>query len=60
MNDINKELINKFVCADCSHEQDSMDRKCDKCSSIRVVLISMAKQFFGADWRDNFKEIKNK
>lgn len=30
-----------YICAMCYHEQDSMDRKCDMCQSIRVVLKSV-------------------
>lgn len=41
----------EFVCASCGHEQDSMDRRCDACGSVRVILVSMAVKFFGPDWR---------
>lgn len=45
----------EFVCAECGHEQDSMDRRCDHCKSRQVVLISVVAQLFGADWRQSFK-----
>jgi len=45
-----------FVCAECGNEQDSMDRVCDKCGSVRVILISVAQQMFGENWRDCFIE----
>lgn len=45
-----------FVCAECGNEQDSMDRVCDKCQSVRVITIKVAEELFGQDWRDCFKE----
>jgi hypothetical protein len=33
--------MSEFICAECGHEQDSMDRTCDSCGSIRVVLASV-------------------
>ena len=29
-----------YICADCFHQQNSMDRMCDACKSVRVVLKS--------------------
>lgn len=46
----------EYVCADCGNEQDSMGRRCDKCGSVRVVLISTIEDIVGPDWRDNFRE----
>jgi hypothetical protein len=45
-----------FVCAECDNEQDSMDRNCDKCGSVRVVQVSVIEQLFGNDWRSNFQK----
>lgn len=42
------------VCAECGHEQPTMD-PCAKCRSVRVVLISVIRNLFGADWRKNFE-----
>lgn len=41
------------VCAECGHEQESMD-PCTKCRSVRVVLIRIVRDMFGENWRDNF------
>lgn len=41
------------VCAECGHEQPSMD-PCAKCHSVRVVLVSVIRDLFGEDWRRNF------
>lgn len=30
-----------YICADCFHQQNSMDRPCDRCKSFRVVLKSV-------------------
>ncbi len=43
--------MNNFVCADCGYEQDSMDRKCDRCRSIRVITIKVAEEIGGPNWR---------
>jgi len=48
--------MNPYVCADCGHEQDSMDRRCDKCNSPRVISIAVAQDLFGDDWRDAFRK----
>jgi hypothetical protein len=42
------------VCAECGHEQPTMD-PCAKCRSVRVVLIRVIRDLFGADWRENFE-----
>lgn len=42
------------VCAECGHEQPTMD-PCAKCGSVRTVLISVIRNLFGADWRKNFE-----
>jgi hypothetical protein len=39
------------VCADCGHEQSTMD-PCAKCRSVRVVLLSVIHNLFGDDWRN--------
>jgi hypothetical protein len=36
-----------YVCADCFHTQSSMDRPCDKCRSVRVVLRSVVEALLG-------------
>lgn len=41
------------VCAVCGHEQATMD-PCAKCRSVRVVLVSVVRDVFGDNWRDNF------
>lgn len=46
-------MNNKWVCADCGHEQSDMTR-CARCASVRVVLVSVAEELFGADWRKGF------
>ena len=43
------------VCAECGHEQETMD-PCQKCRSVRVVLISAVRDLFGENWRDAFKD----
>jgi len=48
-------MNNKWVCADCGHEQSDMTR-CARCASVRVVLVSVAEELFGADWRNAFNE----
>ena len=40
----------KYICADCGHEQDSMDRRCDDCESVRVVVKGLV-ETVGVDWR---------
>lgn len=47
---------NDYVCADCGHEQANMFAPCEKCGSLRVVMIEVAKELFGKNWRDCFKE----
>lgn len=42
------------VCADCGHEQSTMD-PCENCRSIRVVLVTVIIKLFGENWRDAFK-----
>lgn len=44
---------NSCACASCGHEQCTMD-PCEKCGSVRTVLISVLEETFGADWRENF------
>ena len=41
------------ACAECGHEQPTMD-PCAKCCSVRVVLIKVIRVHFGEDWRRNF------
>jgi hypothetical protein len=41
------------VCADCGHEQASMD-PCGRCRSVRVVLVTVIRDLFGENWRDAF------
>ncbi len=41
------------VCSECGHEQSTMD-PCERCRSVRVVLISVVRNLFGDNWRDNF------
>lgn len=43
----------KCACADCGHEQDSMD-PCERCGSVRVVLVRLLEELFGPDWRAAF------
>ncbi len=45
-----------YVCSECGHEQDSMDRPCDNCNSVRVITIKFAQEHFGDNWRDCFKQ----
>jgi predicted ATP-dependent serine protease len=44
-----------YACAECGHEQSTMDR-CAKCRSVRVVLQSVIRDLFGEHWRDAFKD----
>ena len=44
----------KYVCGACGYEQDEMDRPCDSCGSIRVVLIKVIEDLLGSDWRKYF------
>lgn len=44
--------MNKYICCDCGHEQDSMDRVCDDCNSIRVIVISLLELHSGSDWKN--------
>lgn len=41
----------EFVCADCGHEQGNVNF-CGKCGSFRVILISIAEENFGKNWRE--------
>jgi hypothetical protein len=34
-----------YICAECSHEQDAMNRCCDACGSIRVIAKEVAAKF---------------
>lgn len=43
-----------YVCADCGHHQDSMQRKCDKCGSVRMVTKKFAIENFGENYMDCF------
>lgn len=46
-----------YMCADCGHKQGSMDRRCDECKSVRVVLSDMTERLMQeADltWDDCF------
>lgn len=43
------------ACADCGHEQRSMD-PCEECRSVRVVLVSVIEDLCGKDWRDAFRD----
>ena len=43
------------VCADCGYEQSTMD-PCEKCQSVRVVLLTVIINLFGENWRDAFKD----
>ena len=47
-----------YVCADCGHHQDAMDRLCDTCGSYRVILVSVAIENFGPNYRDCFEPLK--
>ena len=44
---------NDCVCAECGHEQPTMD-PCGRCRSVRVVLISVLRNLIGDNWRDAF------
>lgn len=46
--------MNNFVCADCGHEQDSMEKPCGRCYRNRVVMISVVEETFGCNWRTAF------
>ena len=48
----------KYVCADCGHETDQENGPCAKCHGYRIVLISVAEQLFGPDWRSAFDSPK--
>lgn len=43
---------NDYVCAECGCQQDSMDRPCDKCKSVRVVSVQFIESLMGPDWRE--------
>lgn len=43
------------VCAECGHEQSTMD-PCGHCRSVRVVLISVVHDLLGPNWRSTFEE----
>ena len=45
------------VCADCGNEQNTFI-KCERCNSCRVITIKVAKELFGENYRDCFKEPK--
>ena len=47
-----------YVCADCGLDQNE-STPCDKCKSVRVVLIEVVETLFGANWQDAFKEKKS-
>jgi hypothetical protein len=46
------------ACASCGHEQRTMD-PCEKCGSMRTVLISVLEESFGSKWRENFDPEKS-
>ena len=49
----------KFVCAECGCETNtSMEKPCVACGSVKVVLLSLAEQLFGKNWRECFKDPK--
>lgn len=50
---MSKEDNKDCVCAECGHEQSTMD-PCEHCRSVRVVLISVIRNLFGDNWRENF------
>jgi predicted nucleic acid-binding Zn ribbon protein len=50
----------QYVCSKCGHEQDSMDRPCDACGSVRVVLVSVIAELFGSAWRSTFAKVVGK
>lgn len=43
--------MNAYACAECGHEQSTME-KCEDCRSFRVVLIAVLEENFGENWRD--------
>ena len=49
----------EFICADCGHEQNTI-QKCEKCQSFRVILLKVAKELFGENYKDCFDPEKNK
>ena len=53
---MNEDINQKYVCAECGHHQDSMQRVCDDCGSHKVVLVSVAKEWFGETYMDCFKD----
>lgn len=46
------------VCADCGHEQSTMD-PCESCRSVRTVLVTVVRDQFGENWRDAFAPEEN-
>lgn len=50
------------VCADCGYEQPIVPGPgsggmgpCERCRSVRVVLVTVIRELFGENWRDAFK-----
>lgn len=50
--------MKQCACAECGHEQPTMDR-CEICHSFKVVLVSVIEQWFGPDWRAVFEPTSN-
>lgn len=44
MSDITGQTMMNYICAECEHLQNAMSRPCDKCGSIRVVTVEVARQ----------------
>ena len=51
--ELRAECIKDWVCADCGHEQHTSSL-CEHCLGFRVILISVAAEHFGPNWRDAF------
>jgi hypothetical protein len=48
----------EWVCGDCGIEQ-AFDRRCLKCGSLRLALISVVEKHFGKDWKQRcFGDLK--
>lgn len=43
-----------YICAECNNRQNAMDRVCDRCGSVRVVIIAVMEQITGKKAQHRF------
>jgi hypothetical protein len=45
-----------YLCAECGNHQDSMNRKCDACDSVKMVSKHFAIDLFGENYMRCFED----